>query len=101
MEFPIDFKECPNCGKEGTLSLQALDDEPVKPLNPIAMLEKEVTPIQDFLRISTPNTKVLLKYYDICASCGLKYCVRAEKGTIPTEILMQMMGVSQQMPKRR
>jgi len=99
MEFPIEFKKCPNCGVEGTLALMAMESEPSKPIKPLAYLKKEITPIQDFLAISTPSTKVLMRHYDTCAGCGLDYCVRAEKLSMPTDLLMQSMGIALKMPQ--
>ena len=101
MNFPVVFEKCPKCGSKDTLYLKSLEDEPSAPKNTQHFLEKKLSPVQDFLSISTPSTKVLIRFYDTCASCGQDRCIRAEKGTVPTDILMQMMGVSIKMPQAK
>ena len=101
MEFPVEFKKCYYCGCETTIALQAMENETPKPTNPNMLIEKKLTPIQDFTRISTPTTKVVIRYYDTCSKCGTERCIKAETGTIPTDILMSMMGIAPTpMPKR-
>ena len=99
MEFPKEFKKCPHCGATGTLYLDACENEPSAPKNKFAYLEKKLSPIQDFLSISTPTTRVLMRHFDTCSVCGSDYCVRAEKLPMPTEILMQAMGIAINIPQ--
>jgi len=94
MKFPVEFKRCPHCKSEGTLTLQAMESEQTKPTNPYVLVEKKLTSIQDFTKISTPTTKVLIRYLDTCSKCGAERCIKAETGTMPTDILMQMMGMA-------
>lgn len=101
MEFPIEFKKCPNCGAEEPVAQTVCAGEPSIAKGTFFSLEKKITPIQDFLRISTPTTKVLLRHYDICSKCGKDYCTRIEKTTMPTDALMKMMGLVPQMIKAR
>jgi len=98
MKFPVEYLKCPHCGHKGTIYQEACKDEASKPKNLFAFLEKKVSPIQDFLTISTPTTKVLMRHYDTCSVCGLDYCVRAEKLSMPTDLLMQSLGLSARMP---
>jgi len=94
MQLPIEVPKCHNCGSEDTMARVGLADEKPLPGEPFIAMEKKITPIQDFLTISTPSTKVLVRYYDTCAKCGIDRCVRVEKGTIPTAALMKMMGMT-------
>ncbi len=93
MEFPKEFKQCPVCHHKDTICRQACVDEPSIPKGTFVSIEKKVTPIQDITKISTPTTRVILHHYDICAGCGIYYCTRVEKTTIPTDALMRMMGM--------
>lgn len=101
MEFPIEFTKCPRCGSKDTLYKQALEGELSPPKKPLAYLETKITPIQDFLTLSTPSTKILMRHYDTCAACGLDYCVMAEKLLMLTDLLIQLMGVAAKMPTRK
>jgi hypothetical protein len=101
MSFPILFPKCPKCGSTETLSHEALAGEPSVPQGTFLTLEQKITPLQDFLKISTPTTKVLLRYYDTCAKCGLDRCTRADKTTMPTDVVMRMMGMGLQTMAKR
>ena len=100
MEFPIEFPRCPACHYGDTICRQACVDEPSIPKGTFVSLEKRITPIQDFAKISTPTTKVLIRHYDTCARCGMDYCTKVEKTTMPTDALMKMMGINIQMPRK-
>jgi len=101
MEFLVSFPKCPHCGSKETVCQEACKDEPSIPKNTFVSLEKKITPIQDFSKISTLTTKVLMRHYDTCAKCGLDRCTRVEKTTMPTDVLMQMMGIpTRAMPRR-
>jgi len=101
MEFPIEFPKCPKCGSIDTVCRQACENEPSIPKGTFVSLEKRLTPIQDFSKVSLPTTKVLIRHYDTCAKCGLDRCTRVEKTTMPTDALMRMMGMNPQAPQRR
>jgi len=93
MEFPMIFERCPICGCKNTVCREACADEPSIPKGTFVSMEKKITPIQNLTAISTPTTRVLLRHYDTCAKCGLDYCTRVEKTTIPTDALMKMIGM--------
>jgi len=99
MKFPVEFNKCPLCKKPGTLYMQAVKEDLSPPKKPYAFLEKKISPVQDFMGISLLNTRVLVRHFDTCAHCGFEYCVRAEILPMPTNLLMQMMGVSLKMPQ--
>ena len=101
MPFPIEFPKCPNCGCKDTVCRLACADEPSIPKDTFVSLDKKITPIQDFTKISTPTTKILLRHYDTCAKCGLDYCTRVDKTTMPTDTLMKMMGLNIQMTRKQ
>jgi len=101
MPFPIGFVKCPQCGCKDTVCRLACSDDPSIPKGTFLSLEKKITPIQDFMKISTPTTKVLLRHYDTCAKCGFDYCTRVEKTTMPTDALMKMMGLNIQMMRKQ
>jgi len=98
MEFPHKFIECPDCHCEETVYSEAGKDDVSAPKYIRMMLRKEMSPIQDFLSISTPTTKVLIRYYDTCAICGKDRCVLAEKGVMPTDVIFAMLGGKMQGP---
>ena len=100
MEFPIEFPKCPNCGCEDTVCRQVCADESSISKDTLVVMDKKITPIQNFMTISTPTTKILLRLYDTCLKCGLDYCVRIEKTTMPTDVLMKAMGI-QFLPVRK
>jgi len=89
-----DFKKCPICHHKETVCQVACVDEASIPTGTFVSLEKKITPIQDFTRISTPTVKVLIRHYDTCSECGLDYCTRVESTVMPTDALMRMMGLS-------
>jgi len=93
MSFPIEFPKCPNCGSMDTVCRLACADDPSIPKGTFLSLEKKIAPLQDFTKIATPTTKVLMSHYDTCAKCGLSRCTRVEKTTMPTDVLMQAMGL--------
>ena len=101
MEFPIEIAKCPNCGCKDTVSRLACADEPTIPKGTFVSLEKKITPIQDFMKISTPTTRILLRHYDTCSKCGFDYCTRVDKTTMPTDALMKMMGLGIQVKATR
>ena len=100
MPFPIEFSRCPHCHSKDTVCRLACADEPSIPKDVFVSLEKRITPIQDFSKISTPTTKVLIRHYDTCARCGIDYCTKVEKTTMPTDALMKMMGINIQPPRK-
>lgn len=86
MEFPIEFKKCPQCGCEDTICRLACADEPSVPKGTFTSLEKTFCPIQDPTKIMAPTLKGILVHYDICSNCGLRFCVRAEITSLPVNI---------------
>ena len=93
MPFLKEFNECPICHCKDTLCRQACADEPTIPIGTFVSMDKKVTPIQDFTKISTPTTRVLYRQYDTCAECGLDYCVKVELGPMDTIKLLSMLGL--------
>lgn len=101
MEFPVSFKKCPMCGCKDTVCQKGCEGELSIPEATFVSLEKRITPITDFVKISTPTTKVLIRHYDTCFHCGFDYCTRVEKTSMPTNSLMQMMGLTPIIPRRQ
>ena len=101
MEFPVEYPKCPSCKKEGTLYLQAVKDDPSPPKKVHSFLEKKLSPVQDFMSISLPTVRVLVRHYDTCSNCGMERCIRAEVLPMPTDILMQAMGLVGKLPGRK
>jgi len=95
VSFPIEFTKCPNCGCKDTVGRLGCAGDPSIPKDTFISLEKRITPVQDFMKISTPTTKVLIRHYDTCSKCGRDRCTRVEKTTMPTDALMKMMGLGQ------
>jgi hypothetical protein len=101
MSFPIEFPKCPNCGCKDTVGRLGCAGEPSVSKDTFVSLEKKITPVQDFTKISTPTTKILMRHYDTCSKCGLDYCTRVEKTTMDTNTLMKMMGLNIQMARKQ
>ena len=101
MNFPTEFPKCHSCGSSDTVCKQGCENEPSIPKGTFVSLEKRLTPIQDFSKVSLPATKVLMRHYDTCAKCVIDRCTRVGKTTMPTDALMRMMGMTPQTPQRR
>ena len=86
MEFPIEFVKCPNCGCKDTVCRLACTDEPSIPQDTFISLEKVFTPLQQPTQMLSPIAKGILCHYDVCAKCGLRYCTRAEKVSLPVTV---------------
>ena len=95
------FDKCPICHSKDTVSRLACADEPTISKGTFVSLEKKITPIQDFMKISTPTTRILLRHYDTCSKCGFDYCTRVDKTTMPTDALMKMMGLGIQIERKK
>jgi len=93
MEFPKEYPKCSDCGCEETVCREACKDESSVAKGKFVSMEQKLIPIQDFLKISTPTTNVLLCHWDICSECGRYRCTRIEKTSMPTDALMRMLGM--------
>lgn len=96
MEFSIVRTECPRCGCKDTLAQAAIADEPESTRPKVICLEAKMTPLTDFTGISTPTSRILMRYMDECSKCGHPYCTRADKISLPTEMVLKMMGLQMQ-----
>ena len=83
MSFPIEFTECPMCHSEVTICRLACADEPSIPKDAYVSLEKVFTPFQQPTQMLAPVMKGILCHFDVCGKCGHRYCVRAEKVSLP------------------
>lgn len=92
IKFPIEIKECPNCGCQDTMTRLAwLDEvqqdrvgEASKDL--FTSAEKMAIPLIDPQRGVGISITGLILHYDVCAKCGTRYCTRAEKQTGPVQM---------------
>jgi len=99
--FPIEFHKCRNCGSRVTVAQVAFAGESSIAEDTFPSLEKKLCPIQDFTKISTPTTRVLVRHYDNCARCGSERCTRVEQTTMATDALMQMLGMALKAGRKR
>ena len=84
-EFPKEFKECPVCQHNETLTRLAWEEgvaegwigESSKDLFVCARIEQP-TQLIDPKRGIVLSAKLLVRYLDNCAKCGFEYCVKAE-----------------------
>jgi hypothetical protein len=83
MELPIVFDKCPVCGEHDTVCQIACKDEPSVPKGSHVSIDKLVTPIQDPNAITLPTCKCIITHWDVCASCGTRYCTKAEVKSLP------------------
>ena len=78
--FPIEFKECPNCGCTDTVCRLAYKEEVVdkgKGPDVFASAEKKPMPLIS-PQIAVFTAPILVEHFDTCARCGLRYCTKAE-----------------------
>ena len=78
-----EFKQCPNCGSEETISGEVLDDQIQKgkmPSKSHSFLFTYQSLIADQTRtfLSAP---MILSFYDACVECGTVYLVHSEVKT--------------------
>lgn len=83
----FEFKECRLCHCKETVGQKACANEPT--LNKGAFIAQETafTPTQDISKISTPMVHGFMSFFDICAECGFKRCIRVDEASIPAEML--------------
>lgn len=86
MAFLIEFPVCPSCGSKDTVCRLACADERFISKEAFVSLEKVFTPIQDASRVTTPLVRGILCHFDVCATCGLRYCTRAEIMSVPVQV---------------
>lgn len=89
MPFPIEFPKCPSCGSKHTISRLACADEPSITKGTFTSLERYFTAFQDISKVMGLMIKGILCHYDVCATCGLRYCTRAEITSIPATTAYQ------------
>ena len=80
-QFPIEFKKCPNCGCEETTTREAYKQVQLQSKKPPAGFispEKVAIALIGAANASGNTFPVIIHHLDYCASCGLKYCTRAE-----------------------
>ena len=70
-EVLFKFTKCPICSGEETVGQKVLGKE--------GALEATVHPLANPALVAA--VPILVVYYDICATCGTRYCVRVEKGS--------------------
>lgn len=69
-EVLFKFTKCPICGGEEMVGQKVLGKDK-------RGLEATIHPLAN----PTLVVPILVVYYDICATCGTRYCVRVEKGS--------------------
>ncbi len=84
MTLPKNFEECPVCGNRETVSREGYKGESL-PENGFTELEKVFSPTQDITKIIGPSIRGILVHYDVCLSCGTRYCTRAEISSLPVK----------------
>jgi len=79
--FPIVFDKCPNCGSTETITKLAWDEQADKGRvdrdTPVAAEHLQL-PLLDPKRVIGIVSGILVLSIDWCASCGGRYCTRAE-----------------------
>lgn len=95
-KFPLEFNECPNCGgseRVVELAMQEVEKgKGVKRENPFVSMEKVGIPLTNPLKIVGVTVPILLCHFDICASCGLRRCVKAEIIDAPMKFAAPQQG---------
>lgn len=84
--FAREFKQCPVCHSKDTCARlgAALFHLHEMPEGQVISLSQEVLFLKppQLAGVSVPS---LVAHYDVCASCGTRYCVRVEKRDIPVQ----------------
>ena len=87
LEFPIVFTSCPNCGGKRRIAEIVTNEEIEKGnLEPgqitpfIASKTLIFNPRSLKILIPTKEVMALLGLLDICADCGIVYCIHVQKG---------------------
>ncbi len=92
MEFPKVFDKCPLCKCPETLCKLAWEED--VELGKISQASKDMfvsaekiaVPLVDPKRGVALSVTVLVYHYDVCAKCGHRYCIKAEKTTQPVQM---------------
>ena len=83
LKFPLEFKECPNCGSTrrvaGTIAEQ--EKQKGKLAKEVQACIQQLTCIITDPRMIALQAPVIIAFMDICADCGTYYCIRAQLGT--------------------
>lgn len=80
--FIKDFKECPICYHKETCARLGTEGIIEVPEGQTFSFCQEII----FLKqphLAVASVPALVAYYDICAKCGTRYCVRVEKRDLP------------------
>ena len=83
MELPINFVACPVCGDGETCARLACQEIDVPEGVTVAFAQEII-----FLKppqLATVSVPALIAYYDVCANCGTRYCVKVEKRNVPVQ----------------
>lgn len=86
-ELPLEFKQCPVCHSNKTVSQLACASEPSIPEGTFTSLEKVFTPIQDVSKLLGAIVRGVLCHFDVCNRCGTRYCTKAE--IVSTPVMVQ------------
>lgn len=90
--FPLEFKQCHDCGCPDTVSRLAWLEECRKgkiseeSKDLFTSLERILMPLIDPKRGVGLTATILIAYYDVCAKCGRRYCTKAETQTGPVQV---------------
>ena len=91
-KFPIEFKECPHCHYNKTLTKLAWEEEVAEgrvgetSKDMFVACRREGVPLIDPKRGIALSAHILTLAYDRCAKCGLEYCTKAEIVTAPVQM---------------
>ena len=83
--FILSFASCPSCGSEeriSSLTSQEYIDKGEMSKDAVVALERVMIVLKD-PRKAVLTAPTLLLLYDICAKCGARYCIKAEKTDLP------------------
>lgn len=99
-KFPMEFKKCPNCGKEKTITEVGWEEEIEAGRIPEASRGTELAALRTNATLIDPkrtigiSAAVLMYQLVICAGCGSVRCKRVDKVVAPVQI-----GKPGQMPR--
>ncbi len=95
MDYPIKFEICPLCGSESRIL--ETETQLLISSGDLAVGTKIPAMISNTALFNPPSTHILARkevpvltgFYDVCADCGMVYCVEMHKGAALVEPQIQ------------
>jgi len=98
LKFPKEFKKCPGCGSTKRIAQTVGDQEKSKgkiAKDTIIVIEQKGSLVYNpFSMIAVLSAPLIISNYDVCAKCGMYYCVYSDMKMVNP----QSVNIGQQPP---